>query len=279
MRKIGIIGGTGVEDASCFGKLEPLSIATPFGTAHYLKAQAAGHEIYFLARHGAGHSLPPHKINYRANIFALKKLGVTEIVSFTAVGSLNRGLPPGTFVVTSQILDFTKNRVNTFFNGENGMVAHVDFAYPYCPAVRERLIRNIMKLGLRHSKQGTYVVTEGPRYETAAEVRMYAALGGDLAGMTNMPEAVLAREAEMCYANVSVVTNMGSGLSVRALSHEEVTEAMETMKKRIVALIDAYVQDEEPVVHTCHCHEALKEYGGFRLDAFTAGTKEEQASK
>lgn len=279
MRKIGIIGGTGVEDATCFGQLEPLTIETPFGTAHCLKALAAGHEIYFLARHGAGHSVPPHKINYRANIFALKKLGVTEILSFTAVGSLNRGLPPGTFVVTSQILDFTKNRVNTFFNGENGMVAHVDFAYPYCPALREKLIRNIIKLGLRHSKQGTYVVTEGPRYETAAEVRMYAAMGGDVAGMTNMPEAVLAREAEMCYANVSVVTNMGSGLSVRALSHEEVTEAMTTMKQRIIALIDAYVQDEAPVVHTCHCHEALKEYGGFRLEAFAAGTKEETTRK
>ena len=257
MRKIGIIGGTGVEDASCFGKLEPLSIETPFGTAHCLKAVAAGHEIYFLARHGAGHSVPPHKINYRANIFALKSMGVTEIVSFTAVGSLNRGLPPGTFVVTSQILDFTKNRVNTFFNGENGLVAHVDFAHPYCPAVRERLIRNIIKLGLRHSKQGTYVVTEGPRYETAAEVRMYASLGGDVAGMTNM----------------------GSGLSIRALSHEEVTEAMETMKKRIVALIEAYVGDGEPVTHTCHCHEALKEYGGFRLEAFSAGKKEDEAGK
>lgn len=279
MCKIGIIGGTGVEDASCFGRLEPLTIETPFGTAHCLKAVAAGHEIYFLARHGAGHSLPPHRINYRANIFALKSLGVTEIISFTAVGSLNRGLPPGTFVVTSQILDFTKNRVNTFFNGENGMVAHVDFANPYCPALREKLIRNIIKLGLRHSKHGTYVVTEGPRYETAAEVRMYAALGGDVAGMTNMPEAVLAREAEICYANVSVVTNMGSGLSTRELSHEEVTRAMENMKKRIVALIDAYVQDGEPTAHTCCCREALKEYGGFRLEAFTAGVKEERPSK
>ena len=165
MRKIGIIGGTGVEDASAFGKLAPLTVETPFGQARCLKGTAAGHEIYFLARHGLDHSVPPHKINYRANIFALKKLGVTEILSFTAVGSLNRGLPPGTFVVTSQLLDFTKSRVNTFFNGENGQVAHVDFAQPYCPALRERLNRCLVKLGLRHSKQGTYVVTEGPRYE------------------------------------------------------------------------------------------------------------------
>ena len=108
MRKIGIIGGTGVEDASSFGRLTALTVDTPFGQAHCLKGTAAGHEIYFLARHGLDHSVPPHKINYRANIFALKKLGVTEILSFTAVGSLNRGLPPGTFVATTQILDFTK---------------------------------------------------------------------------------------------------------------------------------------------------------------------------
>lgn len=275
LRKIGIIGGTGVEDASAFGKLAPLTVETPFGQARCLKGTAAGHEIYFLARHGLDHSVPPHKINYRANIFALKKLGVTEILSFTAVGSLNRGLPPGTFVVTSQLLDFTKSRVNTFFNGENGQVAHVDFAQPYCPALRERLNRCLVKLGLRHSKQGTYVVTEGPRYETAAEVRMYAAMGGDVAGMTNMPESVLAREAEICYANCSVVTNMGSGLAVRALSHEEVTEAMERLEKQILAVIEAYVNDDGPLTHSCQCREALKEYGGFRLEAFGGDAKEE----
>ena len=267
MRKIGIIGGTGVEDASCFGELETLHVETPFGTALCLKGQLGDNEIYFMARHGLQHSVPPHKINYRANIFALKKLGVTEVLAFTAVGSLNRGLPPGTFVVCSNILDFTKNRINTFFNGENGKVAHVDFAYPYCPGMRDRLIRVLLKLRLRHSKQGTYVVTDGPRYETAAEVKMYACLGGDVAGMTNMPEAVLAREAELCYANCSVVTNMGSGLSLKSLSHEEVTAMMEQLKKQIVSVIKAYVEDNKPV-HSCHCHEALQEYGGFKLSDF-----------
>ena len=182
MRKIGIIGGTGVEDASRFGTLEPVTVKTPFGEAHCLKTTLNGHEVYFMARHGANHSLPPHKINYRANIFALKQLGVTEILSFTAVGSINVALRPGTFVVCSQLLDFTKNRVNTFFNGEGGKVAHVDFAYPYCPVVRERVIHALMQLGLRHCKQGTYVVTEGPRYETAAENKMFACLGGDVCG-------------------------------------------------------------------------------------------------
>lgn len=268
MRKIGIIGGTGVEDASVFGKLDALTVETPFGSAHCLKGNIGGNEVYFLARHGRGHSVPPHKINYRANIFALKQLGVTEILSFTAVGSLNPGLPPGTFVVTNQILDFTKNRISTFFNGENGKVAHVPFAEPYCPALRQKLIRVLLDLRLRHSKQGTYVVTEGPRYETAAEVKMYAFLGGDVAGMTNMPEAVLAREAEICYVNCSVVTNMGSGLSLRELSHEEVTEAMEKRAKQITAVMKAFIEDNAPVETSCHCHEALQEYGGFHVEDF-----------
>ena len=268
MRKIGIIGGTGVEDASRFGTLEPVTVKTPFGEAHCLKTTLNGHEVYFMARHGANHSLPPHKINYRANIFALKQLGVTEILSFTAVGSINVALRPGTFVVCSQLLDFTKNRVNTFFNGEGGKVAHVDFAYPYCPVVRERVIHALMQLGLRHCKQGTYVVTEGPRYETAAENKMFACLGGDVCGMTNMPEAVLAREAEICYANVSVVTNMGSGFAQRALSHEEVTAAMELQGRQILAVMEAYIKDTETPLHSCGCREALKEYGGFHCEDF-----------
>ncbi len=270
MRRIGIIGGTGVENIAAFGELETQTIKTPFGTVECLKGNRNGNEAYFLARHGANHSVPPHKINYRANIFALKQVGVTEILSFTAVGSLNPGLPPGTFVVTSQLLDFTKNRIATFFDGSNGKVVHVPFAEPYCPALRQKLIQILLELRLRHSKQGTYVALEGPRYETAAEVKVYAFLGGDVVGMTNMPEAVLAREAEICYVNCSVVTNMGSGLSIRELSHEEVTEAMEKRSVQIAQIMQAFVEDTTPSSCLCHCQESLKEYGGFQLSDFTA---------
>jgi 5'-methylthioadenosine phosphorylase len=268
MRTIGIIGGTGVEDTSLFGSLTPLDVETPFGTAHCFKGSVGGNTVYFMARHGVHHSVPPHKIPYKANIFALKKLGVTEILSFTAVGSLNLGLQPGTFVVTNQILDFTKGRDHTFFDGGNHPVCHVDFAYPYCPAVRERLIRALTKKNIRHAKAGCYVVTEGPRYETAAEVRMFACMGGDVAGMTQMPEAELAREAEICYANCSVVTNMGSGLSYAPLSHEEVTAMMAENGKKIAAVMHAFITDDEPVMSTCHCHEAAAAVGGFHVEDF-----------
>jgi 5'-methylthioadenosine phosphorylase len=268
MRTIGIIGGTGVEDTSLFGSLEPCEVATPFGKVTCHKGNVGGNVVYFLARHGAHHSVPPHKIPYKANIFALKKLGVTEILSFTAVGSLNCGLVPGTFVATSQILDFTKGRDHTFFDGDPHPVCHVDFAYPYCPALRERLIRCLVSLGLRHAKAGCYVVTEGPRYETAAEVRMFGLMGGDVAGMTQMPEAVLAREAEICYANCSVVTNLGSGLSHEALSHEEVTEMMNENSRRIAQIMHAYITDSHPIAAGCHCHEAAAAVGGFHTADF-----------
>ena len=268
MTTIGIIGGTGVEDTSLFGSLTPLETATPFGTVHCFKGTVGQNTVYFMARHGTHHSVPPHRIPYKANIFALKKLGVTEILSFTAVGSLNPGLTPGTFVVTNQILDFTKNRDHTFFDGQGHPVCHVDFAYPYCPVMRERLIRCLAKKNIRHAKAGCYVVTEGPRYETAAEVRMFACLGGDVAGMTQMPEAVLAREAEMCYANVSIVTNMGSGLSWTPLSHEEVTAMMAENSKKIAAVMHAYLTDESKPVSVCQCHAAASAVGRFHTEDF-----------
>ena len=147
-------------------------------------------------------------------------------------------------------------------------MVHVPFAEPYCPALRKKLIQVLLNLRLRHSKQGTYVALEGPRYETAAEVKVYAFLGGDVVGMTNMPEAVLAREAEICYVNCSVVTNMGSGLSIRELSHEEVTEAIQKRSGQITAIMQAFIDDNTPPECQCHCQEALKEYGGFHLNDF-----------
>lgn len=193
-------------------------------------------------------------------------MGVTEILSFTAVGSLNRGLIPGTFVNTSQILDFTKSREHTFFDGGVMPVCHVDFSFPYCPVLRERLNGILTRLGVRHSKAGCYVATEGPRYETAAEVRMYGLMGGDVAGMTQMPEAVLAREAEICYANCSLVTNMGSGLSWTALSHEEVVAMMDENAKTIARIIHAFLTEEEQTLASCHCREAAHAVGGFPID-------------
>ena len=185
-----------------------------------------GVEVAFMARHGKGHSIPPHAINYRANIWGLRALGVERVLSTAAVGSLNPEMGPGDFVIIDQFLDFTKDRPLTFFDGGEYGVAHVDVTHPYCPVLRRALISVGERLGLALHPAGTYVCVEGPRYETAAEIRAYRTLGGDLVGMTNVPESVLAREAGLCYATMAMVTNLAAGLSPEPLSHEEVVEIM-----------------------------------------------------
>ena len=171
----------------------------------------------------------------------------------------------GHFVVCDNVLDFTKSRINTFYDTPERGVVHVDFSYPYCPVLREKVIKCLEKTDITFHKTGTYVCTEGPRFETAAEIKMYAMLGGDLVGMTNMPESLLAREAEMCYTNCSIVTNMAAGISPTPLSHAEVVEAMGKSIKNMEKLITAFIAYNEPVEETCGCHEALKEFGGFKL--------------
>lgn len=268
MRKIAILGGTGIQDPSPKNQLEALTIQTPFGPAFCEKGSIYGNQVVFLARHGKGHSVPPHKINYRANIWALKYLGTEEILATAAVGSANKQMIPGSFVVCDQILDFTKNRVNTFYNGQKNLVAHVDFTNPYCPFLRKKVIEAMEKLCIPFFRTGCYVTSEGPRYETAAEIKMIAQLGGDLVGMTGMPEAFLAREAEMCYVNVSLVTNMAAGISTKLLTHEEVEENMQRYSQQMNAVLNLFMKDEEPSPEECSCHHAMKDFGGFQLNAF-----------
>ena len=226
MRKIAIIGGTGIYSPEALQGFAEKIIDTPYGQALCNIGEIAGNQVVFITRHGVGHKTAPHKVNYRANIWALKSLGTEEIFATTAVGSLNPEMKAGHFVVCSNVLDFTKSRINTFYDTPERGVVHVDFSYPYCPAVRERVIRCLEKLGITYHKEGVYVATEGPRFESAAEIKAYAMLGGDLVGMTNMPECILAREAEMCYSTCSIVTNMAAGISPTPLSHMEVVEAM-----------------------------------------------------
>ena len=226
MRKIAIIGGTGIYSPEALQGFAEKIIDTPYGQALCNIGEIAGNQVVFITRHGVGHKTAPHKVNYRANIWALKSLGTEEIFATTAVGSLNPEMKAGHFVVCSNVLDFTKSRINTFYDTPERGVVHVDFSYPYCPCVRERVIRCLEKLGIPFHKEGVYVATEGPRFESAAEIKAYAMLGGDLVGMTNMPECILAREAEMCYSTCSIVTNMAAGISPTPLSHMEVVEAM-----------------------------------------------------
>lgn len=265
MRKIAIIGGTGIYSPEALAGFEEKIVQTPYGPALCNIGEMAGNQVIFITRHGVGHKTPPHKVNYRANIWALKSLGTEEIFATTAVGSLNKDMQAGHFVVCDNVLDFTKSRINTFYDTPERGVVHVDFSYPYCPVLREKVIKCLEQTDITFHKTGTYVCTEGPRFETAAEIKMYAMLGGDLVGMTNMPESLLAREAEMCYTNCSIVTNMAAGISPTPLSHAEVVEAMGKSIKNMEKLITAFISYNEPVAATCGCPEALKEFGGFKL--------------
>ncbi|GAB6875661.1 hypothetical protein JCM13210_03870 [Thermaerobacter litoralis] len=224
--RLAIIGGTGVYDPEILDDVREETVVTPYGRATVRIGTFRGLEVVFLARHGAGHTVPPHKINYRANIYALAALGVRRVVATAAVGSLRQAFGPGHFVLVDQFLDFTKNRVSTFFEGGEAGVVHIDVTEPYCPEMRRHLEEAGRALGLPVSNGGVYVCTEGPRFETPAEIRMFERLGGDLVGMTSVPEVVLAREAGLCYATIAMVTNYAAGISGQPLTHEEVLEIM-----------------------------------------------------
>ncbi len=205
--KLAIIGGSGLYDVEEFKEREFLKINTPWGkpSDDILKAKYNNKEIYFLPRHGRGHTISPTKINFRANIDALKQLGVTDIVSVSAVGSLKEDLSPGNFVIVDQFIDRTFARNKTFFDDE--IVAHVSMAHPTSNGLMNSCEEAIKQENIEYQRGGTYVVMEGPQFSTLAESNLYRSWKADVIGMTNMPEAKLAREAEIRYASVSMVTD------------------------------------------------------------------------
>ena len=205
--KLAIIGGSGLYDVEEFKERELLEINTPWGNPsdQILKTKYNGKEVYFLPRHGRGHFISPSNINFRANIDALKQLGVTDIVSVSAVGSLKEDLPPGKFVLVDQFIDRTFARNKTFFDED--IVAHVSMAHPTSKALMNACEESIKKENIPYQRGGTYVVMEGPQFSTLAESNLYRSWKADVIGMTNMPEAKLAREAEIRYASVSMVTD------------------------------------------------------------------------
>ena len=205
--KLAIIGGSGLYDVEEFKNRELLQLKTPWGNPsdQILKTDFKGKEIYFLPRHGRGHFINPSNINFRANIDALKQLGVTDIVSVSAVGSLKEELPPGKFVIVDQFIDRTFARNKTFFDDE--IVAHVSMAPPTSQGLMNACEEAIKKEKIDYQRGGTYIVMEGPQFSTLAESNLYRSWNADVIGMTNMPEAKLAREAEIRYASVSMVTD------------------------------------------------------------------------
>ena len=204
---LGVLGGSGIYDIPGLERTEWRPLESPFGAPsdELLFGELGGQPIVFLPRHGRGHRVPPSALNFRANIDALKRAGVTEILSMSAVGSLSADLPPGTFVIVDQFIDRTFARTKSFF--ETGLVAHVSMAHPVCARLGDALEESAAELQLPARRGGTYLVMEGPQFSTKAESELYRAWGCQVIGMTNMPEAKLAREAEMCYATVAMVTD------------------------------------------------------------------------
>lgn len=264
MNKLAFIGGTGVYDPGILTGLSSHTVDTPYGKAAYESGFYKDKEIIFLARHGIHHTIPPHKINYRANIYALKMLEVAAVVSTTAVGSLNPAYKPGDLVLVDQFIDMTKSREGTFFDGERYGVAHLDMSEPYCKTLREAILHIGEQEGITVHPKGTYICTEGPRFETPAEIHAYRMWGADVVGMTNVPECQLAREAELCYATISMVTNFAAGISRTALTHQEVIDCMnqniEHFRKVISILCSSFSPDND-----CACRHAAKAFGGFTL--------------
>lgn len=260
--EVAIIGGTGVYDPAILSNTQEVKVQTPYGEVRPTVGEYNGVEVAFLPRHGAGHTVPPHRINYRANIWGLRRLGVKRILATTAVGSLNPKMRPGEMVLIDQFLDFTKGRPSTFFEGGPEGVIHVDYTEPYCPEIRDVALKAAAELGYTAHDYGVYVCTEGPRFETPAEIQMFAKLGGDLVGMTNVPEVVLAREAGICYATVSLVTNYAAGIAVGTLTHEEVVALMAENSERLKKLL-MRVLVNLPSERKCRCQQAIPNVNRF----------------
>ncbi len=259
--EIGVFGGSGLYSMEGATVLEELKVETPFGAPSDLITivEIAGKRIAFLPRHGRKHQYPPHKVPYKANIWAMKVLGVERVLAPNAVGSLQRHVKPGDFVICDQFVDRTRHRDDTFFNGP--LTTHVSTADPYCPQLREIAIQACRDLGIPHHERGTVVVIEGPRFSTKAESRWFTQMGWEVINMTQYPEVVLAREAELCYVNISIVTDYDTGLvaegEVEPVSAEEVMRNFAASVEKARQLIAEIIR-RLPAERTCRCGEALK---------------------
>ncbi len=259
--EIGVFGGSGLYSIEGAKVLEEIKVETPFGAPSDLITivEIAGKRVAFLPRHGRKHQYPPHKIPYKANIWAMKALGVERVLAPNAVGSLQRHIKPGDFVICDQFVDRTRHRDDTFFGGP--ITTHVSTADPYCPQLREIAIQACKDLGIPHHERGTVVVIEGPRFSTKAESRWFTQLGWEVINMTQYPEVTLAREAELCYVNISIVTDYDTGLvaegEVEPVSAEEVMKNFAASLEKARALLVEMIK-RIPTERTCKCGEALK---------------------
>ncbi len=275
--EIGIIGGSGLYDMAGLTDREEVTLKTPFGdpSGPYVLATLRGRRVAFLARHGVGHRISPSELNFRANIFGMKLLGVTAIFSASAVGSLKEELKPLDIVVPDQFIDRTRGRISTFFG--RGLVAHIAFAHPICGSVADVVANAGEKVGATVHRGGTYVCMEGPQFSTLAESRLYRSWGADIIGMTNLQEAKLARETEICYATIALVTDYDCWHP----DHDAVTVDMviatllqnaKTAQELIAEAVEAL-----PAERPCSCERALQSAIITRPEAIPASVKQELA--
>jgi 5'-methylthioadenosine phosphorylase len=254
--EIGVFGGSGF--TSFLDGSETVEVETPYGppAAPPVIGEVGGRRVAFIPRHGAKHEFPPHRVPYRANVWAMKELGVTRVLGPNACGSLQPGVKPGDFVVCDQLVDRTRDRPSTFYDGP--VTTHVSFADPYCPTIREVVIASGHELDIPMHDRGTVVVIEGPRFSTRAESAWFALAGWEVINMTQYPEAVLARELELCYANISLITDYDVGVDgVPPVTNDEVirvfTENNEKLRGLLFAVIPALPEERD-----CPCPTALE---------------------
>ena len=256
---IGVFGGSGFYSLM-EGPVEQLSVQTPFGAPS--DTIAVGHlgerRVAFLPRHGAHHRLPPHAINYRANLWAMAQLGVTRVIAPTAAGSLQPRIKPGEFVLCNQFVDRTYGREQTFYDGPH--VVHISTAHPYCPELRRLATETARGLGITVHERGTVVVIQGPRFSTQAESRWFSAQGWEVINMTQYPEVALARELGLCYVNLSLITDYDAGLEgqpgITPVTVEEVLRVLNENNERVRRLIERLLP-QVPRERTCPCSDAL----------------------
>jgi len=257
--EIGIIGGTGIYSEDLLENVKKLDVSTPYGkpSSKIIMGTYRGVKIAFLFRHGEKHSIPPHKVNYRANIAALEKLGVKRIIGIAAVGSLKDEMRPGDIVIPDQFIDMTKLRNTTFYDGPK--VVHVSLADPFCGEMRNTASKIMKVLRMRCHEKGTYLCVEGPRFSTRAESHLWRMMKADIIGMTLVPEVMLAREKEMCYLTIATVTDYDCWKD-GAVSAEKVINAMKKSTENVKKILEKIVT-KFPKERKCACSTALKGAG------------------
>ena len=238
-----IIGGTGLDNLDSLQIDRRESVTTPYGdvSAPLSYGTLADQEVIFLARHGDEHALPPHKINYRANLWALKQAGIDKIIAVAAVGGISAEMAPACIAIPNQIIDYTYSREHTFFADDLDHAVHIDFTYPYDDGLRQQLLKAAQQIRLAIVDHGTYGATQGPRLETAAEIRRLERDGCDLVGMTGMPEAALARELELKYACCAVVVNWAAGKTDGIITMDEIHQHLDTGLAKVKRLLQHLV--------------------------------------